>query len=221
MGQDPRFSICIILAIQQASTVAHIRCDDRHACRKALQNGQRLPFTDAGQNRHIHPSQIVCNLNSACKLDIRNLHDLDHLKAFRRVVRVLIIRSHDPQFQLGAAFLCVGKCLNHRFYVFDRRHTENGPDMDISLMLRRNAGQILQFPIVNSIGCDHRLFRRASQLNLQLSCMLVKTGYNIRLIVRHLRHLFKLLNPNFLIEKLYPLRFDQFFFSLARIDSML
>ena len=47
--------------------------------------------------------------------------------------------------------------------------------------------------------------------------MLIKAGHHIGFIISHLRHLFKLLNPDFLVETLHPLCLNQFFLSLPGV----
>ena len=51
--------------------------------------------------------------------------------------------------------------------------------------------------------------------------MIKQAGHHIRCIVRKQRHLPELLDPDVLINSLYPVCFDQFLLTLSRINAML
>ena len=176
----------IALTVDQTIAVSDICRNNRLVCRIALQNRQRLAFADAGQNRHIHSSQIIPDIDSSGKYHVRNFQIRYELEAFLGILPVLLPWSHDPELQSSVALFCKGKCLDHRFHILDGCDTKNCTDVHHSRILFGLSRDILKIFHTDSIRCDHRLFHRTAKLNLQLPRVLKQGGNQSSLVVRQL-----------------------------------
>ncbi len=221
MGHDSRIPKVIALAVNESPAVPYIRGNGRLMRGISLQNGKRLPFTEAGQDRHIHPAQIIPDINPSGEDHILNPQRLHLLQTFPCIPFVLIHGPHDPQLQSRFPLLGKAECLDHCFHILDRRHTKHGADIDLSLVLFRPAGKIFQPFYRNPVGRDHRFFHRAAKIYLELPGIFIQAGHQVSLLICQLRHLLKLVDPYILVYPLHPFRPQQFLLPLSGIDPML
>ena len=161
----------ITFPVNQSIAVSDIRCNHRLMRRIAFQNGQRLSLTYAGQNGHIHSSKIIADIDSSGKNNIRDFHIRDKLETLLGIFPVFFPWSHNPEFQTVIFFFRKTKCLNHRFDIFNRGHTQYRTDVDFSFIFFRFPRNILQIFHTDSVWRDHGFFDRAAKFDLQFPCM--------------------------------------------------
>ena len=128
---------------------------------EALQYGQWLPFTDAGEHEHIHARQILRHLNRARKVHVRHLQQPHGLLAHGIILWILLRAPHDVELGVRHFLLRHKEGPNERHDILDGYDAHDRTDVDAALSWFQltDTGEPLH---VHAIGHDADFLRRTA-----------------------------------------------------------